>query len=559
MTTRTAPAQLTQLPRVAPHISLAYLATVIAVAFVYVLAALAGLRIDRVSGFATLVWPPTGIALAAVLLLGWRVWPGIFIGALTANMITGALPATALGIACGNTLEAVVGGYALLRFTGFRRALDSLRDVIAFIVVAVALSTMISATIGATTLLLSGVATPANFGETWVTWWVGDAMGALLVAPVILSWMTPPRLVLSARRAGEAVALILGVIVASLIVFWSHARSDSGPIIGTYAFFPVLMWAAIRFGQRGAVTATLVVSAIAVAGTAMGHGAFAQQTTHESLFALQTFMGVTAATFLILGASTAERDRSREQLRHARDVAAGANAAKSQFLAVMSHELRTPLNAIAGYSEILTMGVAGRLNAQQQEAVTRIRTNQEHLLALIDDVLSFAKIEAGQTRFDLQTVHLCDVIESAETLIRPQLTRKSLKLSSKPCSGSVLVTADPVKLRQILVNVLGNALKFTPEGGAIDLTAVRDGDKAVVCITDTGIGIPSDMIDRVFEPFFQVHNGTTREYTGAGLGLAIARDFAHAMGGDIRIQSEPGSGCKVTIELPVVPTETPTY
>ena len=551
VTTPTATAQVTQFPRVDSRVSLGYLASVAGVAVVYVLAALAGLSLDRVSGFATLVWPPTGLALAAVLVLGSRIWPGIFVGALVANLITGAAPLTAAGIATGNTLEAVVGGYALLRVTDFRRTLDGLRDVIAFLLLAVIGSTVISATIGSTTLMVSGVATRAGFGATWTTWWIGDAIGALLVAPVILTWHGPARRPPSLRRTVEGAVLTLAVLFASLFVFWSPVTRGREPFVGTYIVFPLLMWAAIRFGQRGAITTSLLVSAVAIAATVSGRGPFVHQTTHDSLFALQTFIGVSAATFLLLGASTAERDRSRAQLREARDVAWSANSAKSDFLAVMSHELRTPLNAIAGYSEILSMGVAGRLNAQQQEAVTRIRSNQEHLLALIDDVLNFAKIEAGQTRIDLQTVHLCDVIASVENLIRPQLTRKSLTLSSQPCSASLVVKADPVKLRQILANVLGNALKFTPEGGGISLAAQRSGDTAAICITDTGIGISRDMIDHVFEPFFQVQNGTTREYTGAGLGLAIARDFVRAMGGDITIESELGQGCQVTISLPV--------
>ncbi len=549
VTTPTAPTRVARFPRAESRLPVTYVANIAAVAVVYVLAALAGLSLDRVSGFATLVWPPTGIALAAVLLLGWRIWPGIFVGALVANLITGAAPLTATGIATGNTLEALVGGYALLRVTGFRKNLDGLRDVIAFIVLAVIMSTMVSATIGSATLLVSRVATTPTFGETWLTWWIGDAIGALLVAPVILTWIAPPRLAPSLGRAVESTVLSLAVIVASLIVFWRPGAQGAEPFLGTYVVFPLLMWAAIRFGQRGAITMSLIVSAIAIAATVTGRGPFVHQTTHDSLFALQTFIGVSAATFLMLGASTAERDRSREQLQHARDVASGANAAKSEFLAVMSHELRTPLNAIAGYSEILSMGVAGRLNAQQQEAVTRIRINQEHLLALIDDVLSFAKIEAGQTRIDLQKIHLCDVIASVETLLQPQLTRKSLKLLSQPCSASLIVSADPVKLRQILVNILGNAIKFTPSGGKIEITVESSPAKAVVRVADTGIGIHPDMIERVFEPFFQAHNGTTREFPGAGLGLAIARDFARAMGGDITIASQPGQGSQVDVSI----------
>lgn len=549
VTTPTGKAQLARFPRFESHISLGYLANVAGVALVYVLAALAGLSLDRVSGFATLVWPPTGLALAAVLMLGARIWPGIFVGAFIANLITGALTLTAAGIATGNTLEALAGGYALLQVTGFRRSLDGLRDVIAFILLAVLGSTAISATIGSTTLMLSGVATRAGFAETWLTWWIGDAIGALLVAPAILTWIAAPRRAPSFNQAVEAAVLTLGLVAASVFVFWSPAALGAETLAGTYVVFPLLMWAAIRFGQRGAITASLLVSAVAIAATVSGRGPFVHQTTHDSLFALQTFIGVSAATFLLLGASTAERDRSREQLRHARDVAWGANAAKSQFLAVMSHELRTPLNAIAGYSEILSMGVAGRLNAQQQEAVARIRTSQEHLLALIDDVLSFAKIEAGQTRIDLQAVHLCDVIASVETVLRPQLTRKSLTFLSKPCSPSLVVSADPVKLRQILINVLGNSIKFTPAGGKIELTAERLPDRAVVCVADTGIGIAPEVVDRIFEPFFQVQSGATREYTGVGLGLAIARDFARAMGGDITISSQPGNGCQVTVSI----------
>jgi signal transduction histidine kinase len=549
--TPTASPRVARVPGAKSNISLRHFASIGAVAVVYIIAALAGLSLDRVSGFATLVWPPTGLALAAVLVLGWRIWPGIFVGALLANLITGASAFTAAGIATGNTFEALTAGYALSRVVGFHRNLDTLRDVIAFIVLAVLLSTMVSATIGSATLLASRVATTPRFGETWLTWWIGDAIGALLVAPVILTWIAPPRLAPTPRRTVEAAALSLAVVTASLIVFWSAGVRDAEPLLGTYVVFPLLMWAAIRFGQRGAITMSLIVSGIAVAGTVAGRGPFVHQTTHESLFALQTFIGISAATFLLLGASTAERDRSRQQLRHARDVASGANVAKSQFLAVMSHELRTPLNAIAGYSEILSMGVAGRLNAQQQEAVTRIRSNQEHLLALIDDILNFAKIEAGQTRFDLQTVHLCEVISSVENLIRPQLTRKSLTLSSKPCSASLMVKADPVKLRQVLANILANALKFTPAGGTIELAAERERDAAIVCIKDTGIGIPPDMIANVFEPFFQVQNGSTREYSGTGLGLAIARDFVRGMGGDITIASEPGNGCQVTVSLPV--------
>jgi signal transduction histidine kinase len=530
-------------------ISAAYFAQVAAVAVVYVLAARAGLTLDAVSGFASLVWAPTGIALAAVLLAGGRIWPGVFIGALVANIITGAPFLAAAGIAAGNTLEAVAGAYALKRVPGFRLELDSLRDVFALIVIAALLSTMISATIGVASLFSAGVTPQTKVAETWRTWWIGDAIGALLVAPLILVWAARPRVKLLTSRLIEATILVCGLLAASLIVFiWSVSRGG-GPLGQAYVFFPLLMWAAIRFGQRGAATGTVMVSAIAIAGTVLGRGPFIQPTLHEGLLALQTFMGITGATFLVLGASISERERSRQQLRAARDVARDANRAKAEFLAVMSHELRTPLNAIAGYSELLSLGLAGPLNQKQSDAVTRVRTNQQHLLALIDDVLSFARIEAGNTPMKPEPVSISEAIDSLEAVLRPALVRQELIYVWNGCDPSLVARADPVKLRQILLNVLGNAIKFTPPGGRIELSARRSGDRISIGVSDTGIGIPADKIERVFDPFFQGQSGTTREYPGVGLGLSISRDFARAMGGDIEIQSAPKEGCTVTIEL----------
>jgi signal transduction histidine kinase len=528
-----------------------YPGQVATVAALYILAALAGLRLDAVSGFASLVWPPTGIALAAVLLAGRRIWPGIFVGALVANLLTGAPAFAAAGIATGNTLEALVGAYALSRVPGFRLSLDGLRDVLALIVAAAALSTLISATIGVASLYSVGLVQQPRLIDTWRTWWLGDAIGALLVAPAILVWAKRPRVHPSARRLGEATVLTLGVVAASLLLFIGPVTSRGGPLSQAYVFFPLLMWAAIRFGQRGSVTATVVVSAIAVVGTVLGRGPFIQPTLHDSLLALQAFMGITAATFLVLGASVSERERYEQELRSARDVATAANSAKAEFLAVMSHELRTPLNAIAGYADILSLGVSGPLTNQQNAAVSRIQSNQLHLLALIDDVLSFAKIEAGSTSITSRPVLVCEALDSLEPLLRPDLVRHEITFVWNGCDPALSVRADPVKLRQILLNVIGNAIKFTPSHGRVELSALRSADKVSIGVSDTGIGIPADKIESVFEPFFQVQTGTTREYPGVGLGLAISRDLARAMGGDITVVSDIGKGSTVTIELAV--------
>jgi signal transduction histidine kinase len=531
---------------------LGYAVAIAALAVVYVVAARAGLMMDAVAGFATLVWPPSGLALAALLILGPRLWPGVFAGAFIANLLTGAPILVALGIGLGNTFEAVLAVYALRQIPGFEESLERVVDVVGLIVLAAVFSTMVSATIGVTSLHLGGIVSAKQLGETWRAWWLGDMIADLLVAPVLLVWASGPRRLGDQKRRAEAVALGIAVVAASLLIFGGQAGLPTATTTyaQAYLFFPLLIWAALRFGQRGAVTAAFVVSVIAVWGTALGHGPFVRPALHQSLIALQAFMGVASATFLVLGASIAERRRAEREVKLARARAEEANRVKAEFLAVMSHELRTPLNAISGYVDLLTLGVDGPLTEKQSVSLARIQLNQLHLLGMIDDVLSFAKIEAGKLRIDVQTVLVHDVVVTLEALIRPELEKKELIFSCDPCDPALSVRADPEKLRQILVNFLANAMKFTPSGGRIEVGADRRDGLVRIWVSDSGVGIPSDQIEHVFEPFFQVERGTTRRYPGIGLGLAIASDFARAMDGEVRLESTVGKGSVASVLLP---------
>lgn len=529
-----------------------YALAIAVLAIVYFVAARAGLMIDAVAGFATLVWPPSGLALAALLILGTRLWPGVLIGAFLANLLTGAPVLVALGIGTGNTLEAVVAVYALRRIPDFQISLERLADVIGLIVLAAGLSTMVSATIGVTSLYLGGIVSTAQLAETWRAWWLGDLIADLLVAPVLLVWTSGPRMLGDPKRRLEALALGISVIAASLLIFAGPAgpATPTGKFAQAYMFFPLLIWAALRFGQRGAVSTAFIVSVIAVGGTAMGHGPFVRPELYQSLVALQTFMGIAAATFLVLGASISERRRAEDEMRLAHARAAEANQAKAEFLAVMSHELRTPLNAISGYVDLMSLGVDGALTEKQRTSLARIQLNQQHLLSLVEDVLSFAKVEAGKLSIDIQTVLVHDVVQTLEGLVRPELQKKELAFSCSPCAGALLVRADPEKLRQILLNFVANAIKFTAARGQIRVGAERIGESVKIWVSDTGIGIPPDHIVRVFEPFFQVEQGPTRRYPGIGLGLAIARDLAQAMDGEVILESRLGEGSTVSVLLP---------
>jgi PAS domain S-box-containing protein len=291
---------------------------VVFLAAVYFGAAKLGLTVAFVAEQVTAVWPPTGIALAALVLFGYRAWPGIALGAFLANATTNAPLATAAGIALGNTLEALAGAWLLRRLVQFDPALGRVKDVLGLVVLAAGVSTMVSATIGVTSLCLGGVKTWTAYPTLWSVWWLGDAMGDLVVAPLLLGWAGWHRIPWRPRRLAEAGALLLTLVAVSLLVFGGRSSSFSfSPL--AYTVFPLVIWAALRFGQSATALMTFLASGMAIWGTVSGYGPFAAPTTHESLILVQIFMGVVAFSAMLLGAVTIERERAKEAARESRD------------------------------------------------------------------------------------------------------------------------------------------------------------------------------------------------------------------------------------------------
>ena len=245
-----------------------------------------------------------------------------------------------------------------------------------------------------------------------------------------------------------------------------------------------------------------------------------------------------------------ERSELLDRERSARRHAEAANRAKSEFLAMMSHELRTPLNAIGGYAQLLEMGVRGPVTPDQREDLERIERSQRHLLGLINDVLNFAKLEAGRVQFAIGRVPMRDILLGVEALVLPQLHAKGLRYVDVGECRDVAVHADEEKARQVLINLLSNAVKFTPAGGEIRVACEADEQSVRTSVTDSGVGIPADRLEAIFEPFVQVDRGLTSRQEGTGLGLAISRDLARHMGGDLVAASTIGAGSTFTLTLP---------
>lgn len=782
------------------------------------------------------MWPAAGIAQVALLLFGRQLWPGIAIGGFLFSISTpSANIATALISAGARTLQAWTGTY-LLQSINFSAGLDRLKDVLGIVGLAAFASTLINSTIGSIVVCLSGLSSWSNFGTIWGTSWVGDAMGILLVAPLLLTWRTLPSIRRNKGQIAERAIWLLLLLAIGWLVFCSRTRAAYARYPLEYLPFPLVVWAAFRFGQRYTALSNFLLCGFAIWGIARQSGPFLKHASSipQALLSLQAFIAVIAVTGLVLAATVAERhqaeaslraseaslanaqriaqlgnwdlDRNTKQLRwseeiyrilgerpgtfdpsleaflkyvhpedrelvkssieaalfqqqpynidyrlvlrdgsnrtvceqaainslyitstvqditdrkraeaalrsseerfskafHASPVGIGictltdarfldandsflrslgwlrdefigrtpsdlgmwvnsederrlakvlqeensignaeikirtkagevrdwllsgelidlgstqcvlimtsditerlraeefrraalaaesANRSKTIFLANMSHELRTPLNAIIGYSEILQED-ARDLGAQEFiDDLQRINTAGQHLLGLIKDILDFTKIEAGHIDLHIETFTILNLVEQVVATIAPMANKNSniLEIQCPEDIGSM--QSDLTKLRQSLLNLLSNALKFTCSG-AITFTvtrcletpaeaakrrkklgAYRGSSQAensssslsspqywiVFTVKDTGIGMSPEQLARIFDPFTQADCSTTKKYGGTGLGLTITKKFCEMMGGEITAFSELEKGSTFTIRLPAILNET---
>jgi signal transduction histidine kinase len=525
----------------------------------YFIAGKFGLMLAFVHASASAVWPPTGIALAALLLFGWRLWPGVLLGAFLVNLTTAGSVVSSLGIAVGNTLEALVGAYLVDRFAHGRHAFDRPEDVFKFALLAAVGSTTVSATLGVSSLALTGYARWADFAAIWLTWWLGDAAGALIVAPPLVLWATNPRARGRSRSALETILLPLALLLSGLAVFGGLTALSLQNYPLEFVVFPPLVWAAFRFGPRATGTAIVVLCGIAIWGTLRGFGPFARGTDHESLLLLQAFMGVAAVTALALAAAVLQEQRAEDVLRAAelrraedeqtrlareqalRAEAEAAVAVRDEFLSLAAHELRTPLTAIKAYAQL--MEGKGEYSPRGLEVIIgRVKL----LERLIDDLLDLSRLQIG--RLELRCLRVDLVTLAQQVLEQVDDGKHRLRLEAPPTP--VVGVWDSDRLEQVLANLVSNAIKYSPRGEEIAVTIRRLDDRVEVAVRDRGEGIPAEALPRVFDRFYRVPRGETGP-SGLGLGLAISKALVEAHGGTITAASAgPGQGSTFAFTLP---------
>ncbi|MBA3845389.1 MAG: MASE1 domain-containing protein [Planctomycetes bacterium] len=486
---------------------------------------------DRISA----VWLPTGIALAAIVLHGVRLWPAIAIGAFLVNLSTGGSAVASAGIALGNTLEAVIGGALVRRFACGRDAFALPGGVFAFAVLAGVLATLVAACFGVASLALGGFIVADELLEAWLTWWIGDAVGAIIVAPVIVLWWNDPRPSRMPGHHGEALIAFLALVTTAILVMGGVLPSAvEGDSLEYLCLLP-LVWIASRFGPREAGTAALALCAIAIWGTLRGHGPFTRGEPNRALVLLQAFMGAAAVMSLAVAALSARRRRLEVELER-------SNAELEQFAYVASHDLQEPLRAVASYSEVLQRRYRGRLDEAGDRYLAQVHDGAKRMLAMVQGLLDYARIgrEAKVEPVDLAIV-LGEILHDLEPAIHD--------------AGAVLTHDELPQVRavrsdmyRLFLNLLGNALKFRGSAPArVHIACERRGKRWMISVRDNGIGIDPAHRERIFSMFGRLHGD---EQPGYGIGLAVCKKIVERSGGEISLQSQPGQGSTFTFTLP---------
>ena len=514
----------------------------------YFAAAKLGLLVAIVHTSATAVWPPTGIALASLLLLGNQAWPAIAVGAFLANITTHGSVATCAGIATGNTLEALVGAWLVRRYARGREAFFSGLDAFRFTVLAGVLATSVSATFGVLSVTLSGDATWAKFGPIWWTWWLGDMGGAFVVAPLILLWSTGPRVPWSEwtrARAVEAVCAFAALLLAGQAIFGWLAPVGSDPVVLKFLCMPILIWIAYRFDPRTAATGVFVLAAIATLGTVRGALASGPGVLNESLMLIQVYLAVTAMSTLVLAAAVHERAQAERALRATSDELREALTEVEAFSHAVSHDLRTPMSTVYNYAAVLEEDYGEQLDPDTLGRLRRIRASVRSATDLLDELVKF--VWAGNPTIPKRTLDMTALArEACAELVVATEDGSAVRFDVgelPPAHGN------PQMLGRVLYNLLSNAVKFTRgrEARRVEISGRVEGNENVYSVVDNGVGFDPRLGEEMFRPFYQ---GNPVRYAGAGLGLAIAAKIVRRHGGRVGAESDGTSGARFWFTLP---------
>ncbi len=515
--------------------------------FLYAAAGRIGLSIYELNPFATFVWAPSGIALAGLLIYGYGVWPAIAIGAFVLNLSIGVPLVAAILISCGNTVGPLTAAFLIKEFAHYKPRQFSLRDSFSIVLGALLLP-LITASIGTATLWLTGAPFSITYTDLWQMWLLGDAVGVIIFTPLILKWWNHGVYERTTPEKLEIALVAVIIVITSYYVFWSPQ------LFYAYYLFIPLTWAALRTGPRGTTLSMLIILIVGTWGTSLGQGTFGGA---QGLFQMEVFVAITAGIFLIIAAIVEERRNILQevenhvgQLEIALAQIRSEDEAKKNFLAVLAHELRNPLATIISSIELIHLEYPS-VPSSLRRSLETIAERSSAMVYLLDDLLDISRVSHHKLKLNKELVRVDSFIDRLLPTIQHTMHQFGHTFSVTTPNQELFVEADPLRFEQILTNLLSNAAKYTHPHGSVELMVRKESNQCVIAVRDSGVGIPRNMLSRIFEPFFQARSELSANQ-GLGVGLALTRELVELHGGTIEVKSAgSGRGSEFTVRLPL--------
>jgi signal transduction histidine kinase len=537
-------------PLTVPPLALAELAAVV------FLLSLAGSIVTLTKGALTPIWVANAVIVYALLRASRRDWPALIaagaLGNIAASLMIGHGAARAIAFPLCNLAEVLIVALPL-RLTKLDRDFAQPRSLLAFYLLALGPAPACSALLGSLYLHFT---TGAPMLSVATNWYTAAALGQSILVPPLMTVRWKELKALFSPDAALGTLLNLAVVLAAI---GANYLLRDYPL--AFLFFPAVLLLTFQRGFAGGALGTMLIAAYLILPVLLDdpHGALRGHPLREQIMLVQMYVAVIGFTVVLTGAALDRRRKLEKSLAEAheealvaRDAAEQANRAKTMFLANMSHELRTPLNAVIGFSELMHGQIYGPLgDARYRDYASRISGAGRHLLELIGNILDMSKIESGRYEIEREDLIADLLLRDCLELMRERARQGGIKLVLET-EGPQQVSADSRALKQILLNLLSNALKFTPSGGRVITRSVVTGDTFVLSVTDTGIGIPEDELEQLGNPFVQLRRSmAVTSQPGTGLGLALVRALAEMHGGTMHIESVEGQGTTVSVAIPL--------
>jgi signal transduction histidine kinase len=491
-------------------------------------------------------WSSLGLALAAFVIWGYKVWPGIFLGAIFTNLSAGLSLGFSMGLAAAKTLEEILAAYLVRRFANGRHAFDRPRDVLVYFLVAGVGVTALGAFLGRITLHLGAYQSLDIRTPVWLTWWLGGMAKNLVVAPLLIIWANQPRVQWSRINWLEEGFLLIFIVLISETVFTGMFFPGGRRHSMSFLCIPPLIYAAYRFGQRETATATAILAGIAVWNTMEGRGPFLGEgmSVGTSLLVLQVFLSVTAIIPLLLSSALSEEKRTLEGLKKAKEELLRSNNDLDQFANVAAHDLQEPLRMVVSYMQLVKDKYKDQLDSDGKEFIDFAVNGGKRMQALLLGLLEYARV--GSKGKEFEPVSFEEVFGETAANLKIRIEELGARLTHGPLP---VVMGERIQLIQLLQNLFANALKFHgPEKPEVRLTARKKGKEWIFECQDNGIGIDPKYFERIFIVFQRLH--TREEYEGMGVGLAVCRKIVERHGGRIWVESKIGKGSRFYFTLP---------